>query len=110
MTVRTRSVMTIKTKEDIIETIEYAIKDIENGMEEHGIAELESLVKQIKDPKMMTVDLKKQYDWKTDYDWTDLQDHPCYDEIKDPFIKEKRRQANIQSDNIDLEALGWKKV
>ena len=102
--------MTIKTKEDIIETIEYAIKDIENGMEEHGIAELESLVKQIKDPKMMTVDLKKQYDWKTDYDWTDLQDHPVIDEIKDPFINEKRRQANIQSDNIDLEALGWKKV
>ena len=30
--------------------------------------------------------------------------------ITDPFIKEKRRQANIQSDNIDLEALGWKKV
>jgi len=26
----------IKTKEDIIETIEYAIKDIKSGMEESG--------------------------------------------------------------------------
>ena len=37
--------MTIKTKEDIIETLEYAIKDIKSGMEESGIAELEDLVK-----------------------------------------------------------------
>ena len=56
----------IKTKEDIIETIEYAIKDI-------------------KDPKMMTVDLKKQYDWRTDYDWTDLNDHPV--ELPDGWVK-----------------------
>ena len=85
MTVRTRSVMTIKTKEDIIETIEYAIKDIKSGMEESGIAELEDLVKDIKDPKMMTVDLKKQYDWRTDYDWTDLNDHPV--DLPDGWVK-----------------------
>ena len=77
--------MTIKTKEDIIETIEYAIKDIKSGMEESGIAELEDLVKDIKDPNMMTVDLKKQYDWRTDYDWTDLNDHPV--ELPDGWVK-----------------------
>jgi len=42
-------------------------------------------VKDIKDPKMMTVDLKKQYDWRTDYDWTDLNDHPV--DLPDGWVK-----------------------
>ena len=54
------------TNSKIVETIEYAIKDINNGMEESGIKELEDLV----------VELKKKDDWRHNYDWNDPNDFP----------------------------------
>ena len=54
------------TNSQIIETIEYAIKDINNGMEESGIKELEDLV----------VELKKKDDWRHNHDWKDPNDFP----------------------------------
>ena len=62
-------------KKDIIETINYAIKDINSGMEESGIKELEDLVEKLKKEEVTT----KEYDWKTDYDWTDPDDFPVSD-------------------------------
>ena len=59
-------------KKDIIETINYAIKDINNGMEDSGIKELEDLVEKLEKEEVTT----KEYDWRTDYDWTDPNDHP----------------------------------
>ena len=62
-------------KKDVIETINYAIKDIQNGMEDSGIKELENLVEKLEKEDVVT----KEYDWKTDYDWTDLDDFPASD-------------------------------
>ena len=54
------------TNSKIVETIEYAIKDINSGMEESGIKELEDLV----------VELKQKDDWRHNYDWNDPNDFP----------------------------------
>ena len=54
------------TNSKIVETIVYAIKDINSGMEESGIKELEDLV----------VELKKKDDWRHNYDWKDPNDCP----------------------------------
>lgn len=45
---------------EIIETINYAIKDINNGMEESGIKELEELVTKLKE---------KENAWWCCFDW-----------------------------------------
>jgi len=62
-------------KKDVIETINYAIKDIQNGMEDSVIKELENLVETLEKEDVVT----KEYDWRTDYDWTDKDDFPASD-------------------------------